>query len=187
MSSLLFPSRQVYRPVISTACIRAAFTNKNKSFTDSFINKHLPMSWPQRKVTLWATNLEKLPSSNPMNEGPFVHQWAGNWPMGMKEGIDNHPSDQPGCWSMWAEGDSQNRGMGVSSSIWTTRGVTNIKWEFKLVMKMPQSWSDFLMVSASRSDPAKKQNKQKNTLYSFYQFGSFKNSIKCYTDVVGQV
>ena len=183
MSSLLYPPRQVYRPFTSTACIRAAFTNKNKSFTDSFINKHLSMSWPQRKVTLWATNLEKLPSSNPMNEGPFVHQWAGNWPMGMKEGIDNHPSDQPGWWSMWAEGDSQNRGMRVSYSIWTTRGVTNIKWEFKLVMKMPQSWSDFLLVDLT----LKKKKKTHQIHCSFYQFGSFKNSIKCYTDMVGKV
>ena len=51
--------------------------------------------------------------------------------------------------------------------------------------------TELIRLFAGRSDPEKnkkqKQKQKKKTLCYFYQFGSFKNSIKCYTDMVGKV
>ena len=46
--------------------------------------------------------------------------------------------------------------------------------------------TELIRLFAGRSDPEKKK-KTHQIHCSFYQFGSFKNSIKCYTDMVGKV
>lgn len=134
-------------PSPSIDCIRAASTNKNKSFTDSCINKYLLMSWPQRKLTPGATNLEKLPTSDSMNGGPLVHQWSGNWPIGMKEGLKAPPfGSTQQLINMGRKLQPEWGQVAQFGQLDHLRGVTNIKWQFRLVMKMPRSWSNWLFV-----------------------------------------
>lgn len=129
-----------------------------KSFPGSFMNKRLWMSWPRGKVTPGAAIQRNYPQVTLWMEDHLPISDQATSQRRWKRGQEHHHLDQCGCWSMWPKSDSENGGkvaqFGQLNCLWR---VTNIKWEFGLVMKMPHNWSNWLFAGcAKRHGPQNK-------------------------------
>lgn len=151
VSSLLSLLRQEHR-LLSFNCLHQSSFHKQKSlsqaafWTSTYGWASLKEKWLQRLLCQRSSSQVTLRMEDPL---PISYQ--GTAQQRWKRGQEHNHLDQFDSWSMWPESDSQNwrkvAQFGQLTYLWR---MTNIKWEFGLVMKMSHSWSDWLFAGFSQ-------------------------------------